>query len=96
MTDLRKSTDEGKGRNILILRLLYSKLGSEKGNKKKNKAIYQFLKKCSDISGLNDCIISTDKDESIQKDCCSGVLVKKFNGLKQYFGKPRLKINRLS
>ena len=51
-------------RNILFLRLSYSNTHNEKNQKKENKAIYQFIKLCSTVPELQNCIIYVDKQDS--------------------------------
>lgn len=59
MRDLRASCAATPARNILVLRLSYS----EDGNRKENKAIYQFLKNLSSFPELAGVSITVDKGE---------------------------------
>uniref|UniRef100_A0A6C0D3M2 Uncharacterized protein n=1 Tax=viral metagenome TaxID=1070528 RepID=A0A6C0D3M2_9ZZZZ len=51
-------------RNILALRLSYSELGGNKGEMKKNKAMYQFLSNIDNFPELSDFLIVVDKSEN--------------------------------
>jgi hypothetical protein len=57
------STSQGKGRNILVLRLSYSNGGSKVTNKA-NKAFHQFVNNCHSVKALSDFdIIVHSKDK---------------------------------
>jgi hypothetical protein len=59
--DLKKSLETYPTRNIIVLRLS----GSDKGNKKDNKSIYQFLKNIDSFPELADFSIIVDKSENM-------------------------------
>jgi hypothetical protein len=63
ITDLKDSCADGKGRNILVLRLSYADLGKGRANRKENKAIYQFLKHFHKVPELDGCRVYVDKNE---------------------------------
>jgi hypothetical protein len=59
--DLKKSLETDPTRNIIVLRLSCS----DKGNKKDNKSIYQFLKNIDCFPELDDFSIIVDKSENM-------------------------------
>lgn len=64
IADLRESCLSGSRRNILLLRLSYSDIGSARsGSVKNNKAIHQFLNGIHTLTELDDCLIYADKEE---------------------------------
>ena len=64
ITDLKDCCKDGKGRNILVLRLSYSDLGKGRANRKETKAIYQFLKHWETAAELEGCVVLADKGEA--------------------------------
>ena len=65
VTDMRACMAATPSRNLLVLRLSYSDLGGKQEDKKKNKAIYQFLKNLSDFPELADFLVVVDKADDM-------------------------------
>jgi len=65
VADLRACIAATPSRNIFVLRLSYSDLGGAKADKKKNKAIYQFLKNLSSFPELADFLVVVDKADDM-------------------------------
>jgi hypothetical protein len=63
VTALREAAAARTGHNIGVLRLSYSDLGGSRGQRKENKAIYQFLQNWQSIPELYDFLVIADKDE---------------------------------
>lgn len=77
MSDLRRSCVSGSRRNILMLRLSYSDICSNRSNSvKTNKAIHQFLNGFHTISELDNCLIYADKDDK-EMPRVDGILMEK-------------------
>jgi len=85
MAYLRQACASGSGRNILILRLSYSDIGSARsGSVKNNKAIHQFLNGIHTLAELEDCIIYVDKEEKAMPGV-DGILLEKIQWSKKMF-----------
>jgi len=85
MADLRQACASGSGRNILILRLSYSDIGSARsGSVKNNKAIHQFLNGIHTLAELEDCIICADKEEKAMPGV-DGILLTKIQWSNKMF-----------
>jgi hypothetical protein len=85
MTDLREACASGSGRNILILRLSYSDIGSARsGSVKNNKAIHQFLNGIHTLAEFEDCIICADKEEKAMPGV-DGILLTKIQWSNKMF-----------
>ena len=89
--DLHASSANGSGRNILMLRLSYSDIGTTRSathksgkNCKHNKAIHQFLNGIHTIPELKGCIIYADKDEKALHGV-DGVLLEKIQWANKMF-----------
>ena len=70
IADLKESCAQGRGRNILLIRLSYS---DNDNNKKDSKAIYQFINGLYAIPELADCakLVDDDKADSYSGPKCS-------------------------
>ena len=64
ITDLQHNLVANPNRNLNIVRLSYSVTGSDRDNRKDNKAIYQFFKNLHNIPELVPFLIMIDKDEN--------------------------------
>jgi hypothetical protein len=85
MTKLRESCASGSRRNILMLRLSYSDIGSSRsGSIKNNKAIHQFLNGFHNIAELNGCLIYADKEDKTMPGV-DGVLLEKIQWSNKMF-----------
>jgi hypothetical protein len=89
ITDLKDTCADGKGRNILVLRLSYADLGKGKANRKENKAIYQFLKYWETAPELEGCVILADKSEG--DISASNILKQKIDWSNQMYWKLQAK-----
>lgn len=65
VTDMRTCIAATPSRNLFVLRLSYSNLGGKQEDKKKNKAIYQFLKNLSHFPELSDFLVVVDKADDM-------------------------------
>jgi len=63
--DLKESLVSNPRRNMIVLRLSYSSLHGDRKDKKKNKAIYQFLEKLSSFPELAGFLFYVDKSDDI-------------------------------
>lgn len=85
MADLRQACASGSGRNILILRLSYSDIGSARsGSVKNNKAIHQFLNGIHTLADMEDCLIYADKEEKAMPGV-DGILLEKIQWSNKMF-----------
>jgi len=85
MEDLRRSCISGSRRNILMLRLSYSDMGTTRSSGlKNNKAIHQFLNGFHTISELDDCLIYADKEEKAMPRV-DGILMEKIQWSNKMF-----------
>lgn len=85
ISELRASSASGSGRNIMMLRLSYSDIGSARsGGGKNNKAIHQFLNGIHTIPELDGCLIYADKDEKALSGL-DGVLLEKIQWSNKMF-----------
>ena len=65
MGELRESLTTSPSRNIIVLRLSYAERGGKKDDRKKNKAIYQFLQNISSFPELQGVSITVDKGDDM-------------------------------
>lgn len=64
--NLRTGIATDPARNLVVLRLSYSDLGGARGDRKENKAIYQFLKNFASFPELADFLVVVDKGDEIR------------------------------
>jgi hypothetical protein len=65
MSNMRTAMATAPRRNLLVLRLSYSDLGGAQADKKRNKAIYQFLRNLNSFPELADTLIVVDKADDM-------------------------------
>jgi len=65
LSDLRSKLVTDPSRNIIVLRLSYSDLGGKQNERKKNKAIYQFLQNIKSFPELEGVSVTVDKADNV-------------------------------